>query len=147
MDKGAVAKSAVAAASPRTHEVKLASGDKSSSKALEKQKLDLAAVKKQIAVERSAERVQAKKGGDEAVDGKPDSVVESTISVMCKDKDDVQLFVDSANKGKISSGRLSVTVKPGKHKIILTHTSFGIYSEEVTIEPGKTHSFKPKVCN
>ncbi|ADL55208.1 adenylate/guanylate cyclase domain-containing protein [Gallionella capsiferriformans] len=136
----------VAVAPPKTHDVKLAANDKSSSKVLEKQKSDLAALKKQIAVERSAERGPAKKS-DDALDGKLDSVAEATISVVCKDKDDVQLFVDSANKGKISSGRLSVTVKPGKHKIILTHTSFGIYSEEVTIEPGKTHSFKPKVCN
>ncbi|MEI7455089.1 MAG: adenylate/guanylate cyclase domain-containing protein [Nitrosomonadales bacterium] len=148
MDKTAVAKSAVVAASTEKPVVKAAPSDKPTPKELAKQKSDLAAVKKQIAAEKNNERLQNKKvEAAELDDGKLDPVKEALVVIVCKEKDDVQLFVDSANKGKITSGSLSVTVKPGKHKIILTHASFGIYSEEVTIEAGKTHNFKPKVCN
>ncbi len=90
--------------------------------------------------------VTAKKTAPESAstDAEP-AVMDSYISVSCKD--DAQVFVDGAQKGKVSSGSLSLTVKPGKHKVILSHPGFGIYSEEVDIDPGKTGRIRPKVCN
>lgn len=67
------------------------------------------------------------------------------ISFSCKD--DTQVFVDGSAKGKTTSGQLTVSAKPGKHKVILTHSSFGIYTEEVQVESGKTGRVKPRVCN
>lgn len=79
---------------------------------------------------------------------KPDAaepVKEGYIAVTCRE--DAQMFVDGTAKGKLTSGSVTVTTKPGRHKVILTHASFGIFSEEVTVEAGKTERIKPKVCN
>jgi hypothetical protein len=78
-------------------------------------------------------------------ENKADPVKESYLMVSCKDG--AQLFVDGASKGKITSGALTVPSKPGRHKVILTHASFGIFTQEVTIEPGKTERIRPKECN
>lgn len=78
-------------------------------------------------------------------DNKVEPVKESYLMVSCKE--DAQLFVDGASKGKITSGALTVPSKPGRHKVILTHASFGIFTQEVTIEPGKTERIRPKECN
>lgn len=94
-------------------------------------------------VEGAAKRTEAAKA--EPDDGKPEPVKDAYISVSCKDE--VQLFVDGANKGKFTTGTLTVVTKPGKHKVILTHASFGFFTDEVTTEAGKTERLKPKVCN
>ena len=128
------------------------STDKTSpqSVALAKHKAELAG-KKPVASVKSGESQSPGKKSDSAVSksaAEADSTElskEAYIQVICKD--DVQVFVDSAQKGKLSTGSLTVTAKPGKHKVILTHASFGIYSEEVVIEPGKTVRIRPKVCN
>jgi len=70
---------------------------------------------------------------------------EAYISVSCKEG--VQLFVDGAPKGTMGSGVMTVTTRAGKHKVIITHASFGIYSVDFVLEPGKTKSLKPKECN
>lgn len=73
------------------------------------------------------------------------AVMESYLSVACKDG--TQVFVDGTQKGAVSSGSLTVTTKPGKHKIIVSHASFGVYGEDVDLAPGKTEKIRPKVCN
>jgi hypothetical protein len=78
-------------------------------------------------------------------ENKAEPVKESYLMVSCKDG--AQLFVDGASKGKITSGALTVPSKPGRHKVILTNASFGIFTQEVTIEPGKTERIRPKECN
>ncbi|MDD4927909.1 MAG: hypothetical protein PHP85_01370 [Gallionella sp.] len=77
--------------------------------------------------------------------GAVEPVQEARLIVSCKD--DVQVFVDGAQKGKTSSGSLTLITRPGKHKVILTHASFGIFTDEVSVDAGKTERMKPKVCN
>lgn len=70
---------------------------------------------------------------------------ETRISVSCVDG--TVLFVDGAQKGKTSSGSLSVAVPPGKHAVIVSHPSKGVFSQDVVLEPGKTVRIKPDFCN
>lgn len=127
------------------------SADKLTAQAAAKHKAELAQTKKAVVPVKSADSQAQGKKGESArsaaePDGtKPEPVKEALLSVSCKD--DVQLFVDGANKGKFSSGSLTVVTKPGKHKVILTHASFGLFTDEVTTEAGKTERLKPKVCN
>ncbi|MFA6062213.1 MAG: adenylate/guanylate cyclase domain-containing protein [Gallionella sp.] len=72
-------------------------------------------------------------------------VKEAYISIICKEE--TQVFVDGVQKGKIGSGAMTIALKPGKHKLILTHAKFGFYSEEIDVDAGKTEHIKPKVCN
>lgn len=119
--------------------------------ALEKHKAELAA-KKAALLKSNDNRTQNKSGDTPAkksVNDTPapvaDAVVDARISIVCKEG--VQVFVDGSQKGKMSSDSMLINVKPGKHKVILTHPSFGVYSEEVDTDPGKTDRVKPKVCN
>lgn len=127
------------------------SADKLSAQAQAKHKAELLAAKKAVTPAKSTES-QGKKTEAAAVKTVPDpdgnkaeAVKEAYIVVSCKD--DVQLFVDGASKGKFTAGSLTVTIKPGKHKVILTHASFGLFTDDVNVEPGKTERIKPKVCN
>ena len=70
---------------------------------------------------------------------------ESSIVIGCKE--DTQVFLDGTAKGRLASGTMTLAAKPGKHKVILTHPSFGIFTEEVSIEAGKVGRVRPKVCN
>lgn len=72
-------------------------------------------------------------------------VKDAYISIICKEE--TQVFVDGVQKGKIGSGAMTIALKPGKHKLILTHAKFGFYSEEIDVDAGKTEHIKPKVCN
>jgi hypothetical protein len=125
--------------------------DKLSAQAAAKHKAELAQAKKAVVPVKSADSQAQGKKGESArsaadPDGtKPEPVREALLSVSCKD--DVQLFVDGANQGKFTSGTLTVATKPGKHKVILTHASFGLFTDEVTTEAGKTERLKPNVCN
>lgn len=127
------------------------SADKLTAQAAAKHKAELVQAKKAVVAVKSADSQAQGKKGESArsaaePDGtKPEHVKEALLSVSCKD--DVQLFVDGANKGKFTSGTLTVATKPGKHKVILTHASFGLFTDEVTTEAGKTAHLKPKVCN
>ena len=71
-------------------------------------------------------------------------VADAYVSVNCRDGTEV--FIDGSRKGVISNGSMTVTVKPGKHKLIASHASFGIYSEALDLDAGKTVRLKPKVC-
>lgn len=112
-------------------------------------KADLLAAKKAAPQVKSGDaqvkKAEAGKAAPDSDDNKSEPAKDAYLVVTCKD--DVQLFVDGASKGKFTTGSLSVTTKPGKHKIILTHGSFGLFTDEVDIEPGKTWRMKPKVCN
>ena len=67
------------------------------------------------------------------------------ISVSCKESS--QVFVDGVQKGRTGAQPLLVTAKSGKHKLIIHHASYGIYSVDVVLEAGKTRNLKPKECN
>ncbi|OGT24519.1 MAG: hypothetical protein A2342_01565 [Gallionellales bacterium RIFOXYB12_FULL_54_9] len=77
--------------------------------------------------------------------GSSEPVKDSYLSLLCKEE--TQVFVDGVLRGKIGSAALTIVLKPGKHKLILTHAKFGFYSEEIDIDAGKTEHIKPKVCN
>lgn len=127
--------------------------DKSSHQAQAKPKADVAAGKKAAAKPsvpaksadshaQSKDTAAAKPASDANEAG---SNHETLIAISCKEG--AQVFVDGTAKGKLASDAMTVTTKPGKHKVILTHPSFGIFTEEVSIEPGKTGRIRPKVCN
>ncbi|MFA6922227.1 MAG: adenylate/guanylate cyclase domain-containing protein [Gallionella sp.] len=96
-------------------------------------------------VESHAQNKEAAAGKSAADPDVAEPGSEARITVSCKD--DTQVFVDGSVKGKISQGSITVTTKPGKHKVILTHPSFGMFADEVSVEPGKTGRIRPKVCN
>ena len=70
---------------------------------------------------------------------------EAFISVSCKEE--AKLFLDGTPKGVMGSQAMVLTVRAGKHKIIITHPSFGVYSTDIDLEPGKTLRIRPKECN
>jgi len=74
-----------------------------------------------------------------------ETVKEGFVAITCKEN--VQVFVDGVPKGKVSAGPLTVAIKPGKHKLVITHAKFGFYTEEFETDSGKTDHIKPKVCN
>jgi len=67
------------------------------------------------------------------------------VSVSCREGTEV--FVDGARKGRIGSKPLTITVPPGPHTVIVSHTSGGIYTQNVELTPGKTVHIKPNFCD
>ena len=67
------------------------------------------------------------------------------ISVTCVEGTEV--FVDGVRKGRASSSPLTVMVPPGKHTVIVSHTSRGIFTQNVELHSGKTVHIKPGLCN
>ena len=72
----------------------------------------------------------------------PDS--DAYILVSCKEG--TQVFVDGSLKGTVSYGSLTIAAKPGVHKLIVSHASFGLFNDSVTLEPGKIERVRPRVC-
>jgi len=111
-----------------------------------KKRLDTPAQSAENKTQSKAAILAVKKTASEQTQGgsvKADA--EAFILVLCKEGS--QVFVDGSQKGTISSsGSTTVTAKPGKHKIIINHASFGIYTNEVDLEPGKIERVSPKVC-
>jgi hypothetical protein len=70
---------------------------------------------------------------------------EARISVSCREGTEV--FVDGARKGRIGSRPLTITVPPGQHTVIVSHTSGGIFTQSVELYPGKTVHIKPSFCD
>ena len=99
------------------------------------------------AVESHAPSRDAQPGRAQTSKSASESAPEQEVSVTIGCKDDTQLFVDGTARGRIASGSMTIAVKPGRHKVILTHPGFGIYAEEVSVEPGKSVRIRPKVCN
>lgn len=124
--------------------------DKTSRQTVAPTKQDVAEVaKKQPAPVKSSEsQVQHKPTVStvhQPVTDSPEPSGDSSIVVICREG--THVFIDGAVKGVVNSGSLTVTVKPGKHQLIVNHASFGVYSEEVDVGPGKTIRIKPKMCN
>jgi hypothetical protein len=69
----------------------------------------------------------------------------SYISVTCVEGTDV--FVDGIRKGRIGSKPLTIAVPQGKHTVIVSHTSRGIFTQGVELKSGKTVHIKPSLCN
>jgi len=67
------------------------------------------------------------------------------ISVNCVEGTEV--FVDGIRKGRVGSFPLTLVVPPGKHTVIVSHTSRGIYTQSVELSLGKTMHINPSLCN
>ncbi|WP_435628453.1 hypothetical protein [Candidatus Ferrigenium straubiae] len=70
---------------------------------------------------------------------------EARISVSCKEG--TQLFVDGADKGKVTGKGLTVAVPPGKHTVIVSSASGILHTQSVDVDPGKTAHIRPKFCD
>ena len=58
-----------------------------------------------------------------------------------------QVFVDGAQKGKVTSVVLLVDVSPGKHTVIVAGTRGEVYSQQVELAEGKKANIRPDFCN
>ena len=67
------------------------------------------------------------------------------VSVACAEGTEV--FIDGIRKGRVGSVPLVIVVSPGKHAVIVSHTSKGIFTQNVELNPGKTVHLKPSLCN
>ena len=67
------------------------------------------------------------------------------ISVACVAG--AEVFVDGVRKGRVSSVPLTIKVLPGKHAVIVSHTSRGIFTQSVELHQGRTMHIKPSLCN
>lgn len=71
---------------------------------------------------------------------------EAYIVVSCKEG--TQVFVDGSQKGKISSGALTVAISSAsKHTVIVSHPSGGIYTKNVELAAGRTLRIRPGFCD
>lgn len=57
-----------------------------------------------------------------------------------------EVFVDGVRKGSVGTKAFSVVIPPGRHNVIVSHPSGGIYSRDVTLEIGKTVEIRPDFC-
>jgi hypothetical protein len=69
----------------------------------------------------------------------------SYISITCQEGTEV--FVDGISKGRVDKAPLSVLVAPGKHMVIVSNASKGIFTQSVKLGSGKTVHIKPIRCN
>ncbi len=67
------------------------------------------------------------------------------ISITCVEGTEV--FVDGIRKGRIDKSPLSIAVAPGKHTVIVSNASKGIFTQSVNLISGKTEHLKPSRCN
>lgn len=74
-----------------------------------------------------------------------ESQKEPRITVSCKEN--AKLFLDGVPKGEVGPNSVTLFAKPGKHRIIITHPSFKVYSVEVELAPGQSIRMQPKECN
>jgi hypothetical protein len=74
----------------------------------------------------------------------PSGSKDATVSVTCAEGTEV--FVDGIRKGRIGALPLTVAVPPGKHTVIVSHASRGIFTQSVELNSGKTVHLKPSLC-
>lgn len=85
-----------------------------------------------------------KKNWLEAIKGVVEPGTGAYISIRCQAG--TQMFVDGTEKGKVVPEGLTVTVAPGKHKVIVTSKNGALYAQDVVLELGKTVQIKPNFC-
>ena len=66
------------------------------------------------------------------------------ISVACTSG--TEIFVDGVRQGSVGSRVFTVVVPPGRHNVIISHPSGGIYSKDVNFERGRTVELNPGFC-
>lgn len=119
----------------------------------------------------SGERKNAKAASTVKLETKPKSsrpenqarttnndVIENNASVVTSDgssktyilvtcAEGTEVFVDGIRKGRIGSLPLKVVVAPGKHTVIVSLASRGIFTQSVELSSGKAVHIKPSLCN
>ncbi|TAN71971.1 MAG: adenylate/guanylate cyclase domain-containing protein [Gallionella sp.] len=70
--------------------------------------------------------------------------VEAYISISCEEG--ARVFVDGTQKGKVGTGILTLAISPGKHTVIVSHSSGNLYTQNVDLEAGKTLPIRPNIC-
>ena len=66
-----------------------------------------------------------------------------TVSCMAG----AEVYVDGVRKDRIGSIPLTIKISPGKHTVIVSHSSAGVFSQDISIEAGKTVRLNPSFCN
>lgn len=66
-----------------------------------------------------------------------------TVSCMAG----TEVYVDGVRKDRIGSTPLTIKIPPGKHTVIVSHSSAGVFSQDISIEAGKTVRLNPGFCN
>ncbi|MCG6932827.1 MAG: hypothetical protein LJE57_04235 [Gallionella sp.] len=69
----------------------------------------------------------------------------SYIVITCMEGTEV--FVDGISKGRIDKKPLTILVQPGRHSLILSNPSKGIFTQGVKLGVGKSVHIKPNRCN
>jgi class 3 adenylate cyclase len=67
------------------------------------------------------------------------------ISVACIEGTEV--FIDGIRKGRVGTSPLKILVTPGKHMMIVSNASKGIFTRSVEIGSGRTLQIRPNHCN
>lgn len=123
--------------------------DKTSSPSVDQAKINKTETKKQaVPVQSSVKNKQSKvvkSTSNRSIISILKPVSNAYISVSCKEG--AQVFVDGVHKGRLDAKPLIVDVKPGRHKIIITHASFGIYTVNFDLSSNQTKHINPKACN
>jgi hypothetical protein len=128
---------AIPPAKPKTKSKKMAASKKAKvaagKKSKDRQAVSQAATNTPDVVEKKVPVASSSSGTD------------AFISVSCKEG--AEVFVDGARKGRIGSKPLVVAVPPGPHTVIVSHTSGGIYTQNVEMNAGKSVHIKPSFCD
>jgi hypothetical protein len=109
---------------------------------------------------KAAKRKKAKEihGGDQTAAAKNQATVEKNAAVAATSditdahvfvscREGTEVFIDGARKGRIGAKPLTIVVPPGPHTVIVSHTSGGIYTQNVQLNAGKTLHIKPSFCD
>ena len=71
---------------------------------------------------------------------------DASITIICKN-DEGRVFVDYFQKGEVSYGKLTLTLRPGRYTVLVKHSSGLLHKQKVSLAPGDTMSINPKFCN
>lgn len=110
-------------------------------------------VEKKVA-ESKRDSAQSKSSETQTTDAKPAKGLfdivspgpDGTLSITCREG--TQVFVGGTLKGKMTdSSSMALSIPPGEHTLILSHSTGGIYTQKVTVESGRTvRVYKPGFC-
>lgn len=71
----------------------------------------------------------------------------SIAIVLVKCRVGTEVFLDGTRKGRITGQTLTIRTTPGKHTVIVSHPSTGVFSQRVSLAAGKLLQINPDSCN
>ena len=87
-----------------------------------------------------------KHAANEAVNEKQSAVKTGKTQIAVHCINGTEVFVDGVRKGSVESGSFLTDVTPGAHTVIASHSSGGIYSQNVNVDSGVTVLVRPNFC-